>query len=172
MPFWVALYRKLCVKEPENKTCPEFAEGSARLPVRSFSEGGNHILPALSSSKWKGKSEVPHRALLWCVGNFFIKMIQSYQNSARKAGFIFIILNVVALFLAGQHVWLWLRINPVGKLFWAAIIISAFVWYYNFAKAKGYSGCLSLLGFLHLVGFIIILLLPDKTKQLDSSAKQ
>lgn len=36
---------------------------------------------------------------------------------------------------------------------------------YYYAKAKGYSGWLLLLGFLHLLGLIILVVLPDKMKQ-------
>ena len=35
---------------------------------------------------------------------------------------------------------------------------------YNYAKAKGYSGWLCLLGFLYILGLIILVVLPDKRK--------
>lgn len=98
-------------------------------------------------------------------------MIQLYRNRAKKAGIIFIVLNLIALLLARQYVWIWFRMDPLGQLFWLIITISAFSWYYNFAKAKGYSGWFSLLGLLHLVGFIIILALPDHTKQPESHSQ-
>ncbi len=91
-------------------------------------------------------------------------MIQPYKNNARTAGIIFLVINLVALLLARQYFWLWLYANPLGKLFWLAITISSFVWYYNFARAKGYTGWLSLLGLMHFIGFIILLILPDKNK--------
>ena len=90
-------------------------------------------------------------------------MIETYRKTARTAGAIFLILNLVALLLAGQYMGLWFKLDPMGRMFGLAIVISAFTWYYNFAKSKGYSGWFSLLGFLHLIGFVIILLLPNKT---------
>lgn len=91
-------------------------------------------------------------------------MIQPYKSNATKSGLAFVALNIIAVLWARQYIWLWLLINPVGRLFWVGIIISAFFWYYNYAKAKGYSGWFSLLGLFHLIGFIILLLLPDRTK--------
>ena len=44
------------------------------------------------------------------------------------------------------------------------IAIPFFIGLYYYAKAKGYSGWLALLGFLHLLGLIILVLLPDKKK--------
>jgi hypothetical protein len=83
-------------------------------------------------------------------------MTAPYSTSARNAAWVFFIALLLALVFAGMHAALLLR---------AALLVSyvtAFVWYFNFAKAKGYSGWWALLGFLHLLGFIIILCMPDK----------
>lgn len=44
-------------------------------------------------------------------------------------------------------------------------ILASYIWgCYNEAKGKGYPGWLGLLGILTLIGFIILIVLPDKKK--------
>ncbi len=50
----------------------------------------------------------------------------------------------------------------VGNL----MIINNLYCFYCLAKAKGYSGWLSLMAFLQILGLLILLLLKDKTKRL------
>jgi hypothetical protein len=87
-------------------------------------------------------------------------MIQPYRDRANNAGTVFIValLSVVALISLGSRNLFLFQIAGLVSY------IAAFVWYFNFAKAKGRSGWWVLLGFLHLLGFIIILILPDKTQ--------
>ena len=91
-------------------------------------------------------------------------MIEPYKNRARISAIMFIVLNLVALLVFARNP-LWFRFVGFGKLIYLIIWISAVSWYYNFAKAKGYSGLWGFLGLFHLIGFVIILLLPNKTKQ-------
>jgi hypothetical protein len=84
-------------------------------------------------------------------------MDETYRKSAGTAAWVFFIALLIALVFGVLHAVVLMR---------AALLVSyvtAFVWYFNFAKAKGYSGWWALLGFLHLIGFIIILCMPDKT---------
>lgn len=85
-------------------------------------------------------------------------MIRPYRRSARRAALVFIITLLLALVFSSSHLIL------LAQLAFLISYIAAFVWYYNFAKAKGYSGWWALLGFLHLIGFIVILLLPNRTR--------
>lgn len=58
--------------------------------------------------------------------------------------------------------------NPVISIIGLVGYISLFVGIYYYAKAKGYSGWFALLGFLYLIGLIIMFLLKDKT---DTTSK-
>lgn len=54
--------------------------------------------------------------------------------------------------------------NPLISIL-GYVSTGSMVWgLYNYAKGKGYSGFLAILGFLSLIGWIILVLLPDKRK--------
>lgn len=54
--------------------------------------------------------------------------------------------------------------NPLVNLVGYASLGCFIYGLYNYAKAKGYSGWLALLGFLNILGLIILVVLPDKRK--------
>lgn len=55
-------------------------------------------------------------------------------------------------------------LSPLVNLVAHASFASLIYGLYNYAKAKGYSGWLALLGFLQIIGLIILVVLPDKRK--------
>jgi hypothetical protein len=55
--------------------------------------------------------------------------------------------------------------DPVILILGLAASVTWFWGFYNYAKGKGYSGWLALLGLLQLLGLLIIAFLPDKTKK-------
>ncbi len=85
-------------------------------------------------------------------------MGNQYRAGARTSAIVFIIVFLIALLFSAEGA---VRLE---KLFFLVSEIVAFFWFYYYAKAKGYSGWLALLGFLNLIGFIIILLLPNRNR--------
>lgn len=56
------------------------------------------------------------------------------------------------------------EVNYVVDLIALIGMILFFYGLYNYAKAKGYSGWFALLGFLYIIGLVILVILPDKRK--------
>jgi dipeptide/tripeptide permease len=92
-----------------------------------------------------------------------IKEYQSKTNIGIGLGLVLMIAVPLALIYAGGQ--------PVSSGMLVLIVVSRvagtilFIWgCCMYAKAKGYSAALGLLGLLFLIGLIILAVLPDKTK--------
>lgn len=94
-------------------------------------------------------------------------MVVAYKKKINIFIGLYILLNILLggymLFNPGQDEGL----NILDLLLLPLALISfgcLFYGLYNYAKAKGYSGWLALLGFLQILGLIILVVLPDKHK--------
>ena len=93
-------------------------------------------------------------------------MIAAYKKKTNNGIGIFIILNVLmglyAIFNIDKIETL--QNNPLLTIGSYASFGFLIYGLYNYAKGKGYSGWLCLLGFLYILGLIILVVLPDKRK--------
>jgi hypothetical protein len=69
-----------------------------------------------------------------------------------------------------QPEWITSRMGWIGSLLDGGALVGGILFIIGlgfFAKAKGYSGFFGLFGFLLCIGLLIVLVLPDKTKNQD-----
>ncbi len=105
-------------------------------------------------------------------------MITPYKNSFRK---VFLVFLFLVLLIVIDFIWISNTINKGVNISESSLIIAQWLSYalvplvilaeglyiyshYLLAKAKGYSGWLTLLALINTIGLAIIFLLPDRRK--------
>lgn len=100
-------------------------------------------------------------------------MVVRYRSKFWKVFGLTMLLSILAAILMFRVIYL-IGKNPDPEAAWILIAIGLllailanvfYFWsHYLLAKAKGYSGWLTLLGLINLFGLLILFILPDKRK--------
>lgn len=92
-----------------------------------------------------------------------------YMRNFWKVFGLFLLFSIIGGWFKFYSLGLELGLDPQSAKVsaWILILISYFFYFwshYLLAKAKGYSGWLTLLAFINVIGIVILFLLPNKIK--------
>jgi RsiW-degrading membrane proteinase PrsW (M82 family) len=88
-------------------------------------------------------------------------MIAAYKRNSGIATIVFVasLAGGIALTPSGKNMW---DNAPLGPLFGITYVVTFFLAFWWYIKAKGRSGAWILMLFLNLLGMLVILLLKDR----------